>query len=100
MEVNREMDRVAELWPFTRKNYPMLDLSSREEQARHIVLHQAKDAGRMAAAVEPYDHGRTTDEVLLRRSTRNTLVNALRLCDLYGWSPAALLVDYEQEVAR
>lgn len=89
--------RVAEYWPFNRDNYPQLQ-STRPAAIRHVILHFNKDVGRMATAIEPADHGKMVDYTLLRRSTRNALVNALRLCDLLEVEPSQLLADYYAEM--
>jgi hypothetical protein len=88
--------KIAECWRFTQQNYPRLS-GLQIAYIRHIVLHQTKDVGRMATAVEPIDHGGEIDATLLRRSTRNSLVNALRLCELVGWDPLDLLREYVRE---
>src|SRR5262245_13748358 len=90
--------RVESLWPCDPDNYPGLD-DSQYGYVRHVALHMAKDAGRIAAGIEPIDHGRPWDGQALGRSTRNMLVNVLRMCSLLHLSPAELLADYEREIA-
>lgn len=92
---------VERLWPFKVAAYPgfeTIPLAYRRDAAiRHVLLHCAKDTGRLAAAVERPDHGEVLDEALLHRPARNLLVNALRLCRLLGLRPSALLDDYSRE---
>jgi hypothetical protein len=90
-------DRVAEAWPFAESHYPALEGFA--AAVRHVVLHFAKDTGRLAAAIEREDHGEAFDRALMRRPARNALVNALRLCSLLGLHPAELLEDYHREIS-
>lgn len=99
MTIDRERERVAELWPFSYENYPQLH-STLPAAIAHVLLHVSKDAGRLATGVEPADHGKSVDYALIRRSTRNMLVNALRLCSLLEVQPSDLLADYYREVSK
>lgn len=54
--------------------------------------------GQLATAIEPRDHGRVIDDKLMRRATRNMLVNALRLCGALGYQAPDLLIDYTDEL--
>jgi len=97
MTIDRTSIKVSELWPFNDRNYPQLQ-TTLPAAIRHVVLHVTKDAGRMAGAVEPEDHGKTVDYRQLIRSSRNMLVNALRLCSLLEVKPTDLLEDYYMEM--
>lgn len=96
MTIDRECIKVTEFWPFNSENYPQLQ-TTLPAAIRHVFLHIMKDAGRMATAVEPADHGKPVDYTLLRRCTRNALVDALRLCSLMEMEPSKLLQDYFTE---
>ncbi len=100
MTIDDWCQRIATLWPFTAATYQGMDVDYDTNCMRHVALHMAKDAGKAAAAIEPEDHGRPANALLLQRATRNQLVNALRLCNLLGVSPTALLNDYAHEVSR
>lgn len=95
MTISEWQTTIARIWPFTSKTYPFFTDDC--DAIRHVVLHQNKDAGRLAAAIEPVDHGHPPDRVLARRAVRNSLVNTLRLCDLLDLSAEDLLRDYENE---
>lgn len=95
---NDSMARVVRLWPTDSANYPGLD-GTRGAYIGHVILHMSKDTGKLAAAMEPVDHGKDEDGAALYRSARNMLVNSLRLIALLEVKPSQLLDEYEGEIA-
>jgi hypothetical protein len=109
MTLTEATDKVLAAWAFPSEAYAAT--MTREDFVRHIVLHCAKDAGKLASGVEPVDHWlgpghHSLDhwlgpgQCMLKRSTRNMLVNALRLCSALGFDPDALIHDYLQETTH
>lgn len=82
---------VCEDWPFNKATYPRLDGPGDHHALVHAVLHLAKSSGKVAAAVEPYDHGKEVDRDALRDQLGYTLVNLLRTADLAGIAPDELV---------
>ena len=98
MQLHEAMVKVGVAWPFDVEHYDGRIIRYRDDAMQHVALHCAKDAGKMIGATEPIDHSRRVDEITLRRSTRNMLVNALRMAALLNADPDDLITDYLQEV--
>lgn len=103
MTLQQAVTLICDVWPFNRKNYPgisdpILGHVYHDEAVRHVAMHCVKDAGKMMAALEPRDHGRPVDLMMLKRTTRNLLVNALRMADVLTVDPEELVREYLDEI--
>jgi hypothetical protein len=72
---------IAERYTFTPEKYPELaridDASKRAFAIRHLGIHFAKTAGKIAAVSEAADHGSPLDEESLRTDIAKSLLTTL-----------------------
>ena len=93
--INDCVNAIINKWQFDKENYPNIETLG--EAIRHIILHQCKDTGKLAAAIEPIDHDNDINYDLMIRSIRNSIINMFRLCALVGMSPDNLIQEYLDE---
>ncbi len=97
MDLQRFMDLAREKWQFNAETYPELNgawlEAVRDFAIRHVILHQMKSLGKIAAKCELADHGddsRLSVNLDVEEAAVKMLVNAVRLVDLVGFMPEAL----------
>ncbi|HKP14125.1 MAG TPA: hypothetical protein VJZ91_18530 [Blastocatellia bacterium] len=88
------LELVATSWPFDEANYPPLAGATDEQRLHfaltHVMIHQQKSLGALAALVDRADHGQPLDLSEAEPMVWKMLVNALRLAGLAGLSAARL----------
>jgi hypothetical protein len=93
---------IAERYTFTPEKYPELanvDTTKKRVFAiRHLGIHFAKTAGKIAAVSEAVDHGTSLDEEALRTDIAKSLLNTLRLAEIMNMTAEDLVKRIEQYV--
>jgi hypothetical protein len=93
---------IAERYTFTPEKYPELaridDASKRAFAIRHLGIHFAKTAGKIAAVSEAADHGSPLDEESLRTDIAKSLLTTLRLAEIMNMTTEDLVKRIEQYV--
>lgn len=88
------MQYIAKHFQFNEKKYPELRGASDDEvlrfAIRHSALHFAKTAGKIAATSEDIDHGNKMDIKTMKTDIAKSLINTLRLAELFKMSGAEL----------
>ncbi len=87
-------------YPFVPEKYPKLEgLSDAERQVfaiRHLSQHFSKTSGKIAAAIEPADHGKEVNIEEIKTNLPKSLVNTLRLAELVGMDEKELIAGVER----
>lgn len=87
-DLARLMREINDRYPFTAKQYPVIDrLAPSELRAfvvSHLVHHASKSLGKISAECEAADHGEKMDEEALFTATTKILINALQLATHLG----------------
>jgi hypothetical protein len=85
---------IAKHFVFNEKEYPELRGASDDEvlrfAIRHSALHFAKTAGKIATASEDIDHGKEIDIKAIKTDITKSLINTLRLAELFKMSGSEL----------
>lgn len=108
MQFDELFQRVEITWPFNARTYPNLPLTS-EAQSKvattgHVLLHIVKQAGKLAAIVEPLahpanyrlDHCRQE----IAQQVAYMIVNVVRLAQLADVSEAEVEAEIEAYLIR
>ena len=88
---------VTRGWIFTDEKYPELKGKNHQERRiwclRHILEHQMKALGNLAAVVEACEHGGNLQEPRVKELTAKMLRNTLRISELMTMSADELLAE-------
>ncbi len=96
---------VVGSWPFEADEYPELKGATREKKfafgLNHVLKHMMKSVGAIAAQLEDVDHLRVSEVNVgaVRVLARKMIVNAIRLAELVGYEPDAIVRDMQDWVA-
>lgn len=86
---------IAKHFQFNEKEYPEIRGASDDEvlhfAIRHSALHFAKTAGKIAAFSEDIDHRNKIDTKAIKTDIAKSLINTLRLAELFKMSGAELV---------
>jgi len=93
MDISELMELVKQNWQFDEEHYPGLPSDSDVKKLfslKHVLYHQQKAVGKMAEAIEPYDHGKELNVSLLKLAVRNSFINTVRMACVLGITPHGL----------
>lgn len=94
-----DLERIHELmevwYPINVENYPVLKGMDEAQQLRfalgHLCLHFNKEAGHLAALLEPTDHGAPLDIAAIKNQAPKMFATLMKMIQVIGMSPAEMV---------
>src|SRR5438094_3115655 len=98
------MSLVVQRWSLDENNYPEMQGLNETQRMnfalKHGLIHQMKALGKLAAAIEPFDHGGVINEAEAFPAIAKMMNNILLMTDILGMSAEELLYHCERELKR
>lgn len=88
--------KLMDVWyPINEANYPVLKGMNEAQQLRfalgHLCLHFNKEAGQLAALLEPTDHGAALDIEAIKTQAPKMFATLMKMIQVIGMSPAEMV---------